>query len=241
MRREPGPHDKVYSEANRVDFYVAHSAVGYYGGWTGRLFSRERDAAGRYSAYAAVSAHGWIPYDGACIQHYAITASCWTSGSRAANTRGVAFETEGGVSGRESEPLTEGQTSALARILADIAAWKGVSNAYWHRPTGLQDLDATLYEHRECVRCGAAPTACPSGRIPWPDLLRRLQPGSGEAPLENGWRAEPPYQVLYNGSVPVLRVGGGLPGRISKLFGDRYLWLRLADNGAAYWSGEEGD
>ena len=60
MRREPGPPDKVYSETNRVDFYVAHSAVGYYGGWSSRLFSRERDAAGRYTAYAAVSAHGWI-------------------------------------------------------------------------------------------------------------------------------------------------------------------------------------
>lgn len=241
MRREPGPPDKVYSERNRVDFYVAHSAVGYYGGWAGRLFSRERDAAGRYSAYAAVSAHGWIPYDGACLQHYPITASCWTSGSRGANTRGVAFETEGGVSGRESEPLTEAQTAALARILADIAAWKGVPNAYWRRPAGLQDLDATLYEHRECVRFGSAPTACPSGRIPWGELMRRLQAGATAPPFDNGWRSEPPYQVLYNGSVPVLRVGGGLPGRISKLFGDRYLWLRLAEDGRAFWSGEEGD
>lgn len=38
MRREPGPPDKVYSQPNAVDFYVAHSAVGHYGGWASRLF-----------------------------------------------------------------------------------------------------------------------------------------------------------------------------------------------------------
>jgi len=242
MRREPGPPDKVYSETNRVDFYVAHSAVGHYGGWTSRLFSADRDASGRYTAYAAVSAHGWIPYDGACVQHYPLTASCWSSGSRAANTRGVAFETEGGAPGNESEALTVAQKDALTRILNDIAAWKGVSNSYWRRPDGPQDLDATLYEHRECRRFGSAPTACPSNRIPWDELLNALQrDGAPQAPAGDGWRSEPPYQVLYSYSVPVLRVGGGLPGRISKLFGDRYLWLRIGENRVAYWSDEEGD
>jgi len=236
MRREPGPPDKVYSQPNAVDFYVAHSAVGYYGGWANRLFSTARDASGRYTAYAAVSTHGWIPYNGACIQHYPLTASCWASGSRAANTRGVAFETEGGAPGRESEPLTEAQKQALLRILGDIAAWKGVSNRYWRRPAGANDLDATLYEHRECVRFGSGATACPSDRIPWDELLNRLTPRAAD-----GWQSEPPYQVLYNNSVPVLRVGGGLPGRISKLFGDHYLWLRLEEKGVAYWSTEEGD
>ena len=183
-----------------------------------------------------------MPYDGACIQHYPLTASCWTSGSREANTRGVAFEIEGGAPGRESEPLTEAQTRALERILGDIAAWKGVINDYWRRPQGGHDLNATLYEHRECVRFGSSPTACPSRRIPWDELLRRLgQRPEPSARPGDGWRAEPPYQVLYNGSVPVLRIGGGLPGRISKLFGERYLWLRLGEKGVAYWSAEEGD
>ena len=31
-RQKPGPTDKLYSQRNSVDFYVAHSAVGYYGG-----------------------------------------------------------------------------------------------------------------------------------------------------------------------------------------------------------------
>ena len=243
MRIESGPPDKVYSERNRVDFYVAHSAVGYYGGWSSRLFSRERDASGRYTPYAAVSAHGWIPCDGDCIQHYPLTASCWTSGSRAANTRGVAFEIEGGAPGRESEPLTEAQQDALARILAEIAAWKRVPSAYWRRPRNPDDVEASLYEQRECTRFDSAPTACPSDRIPWSQILSRL--GAEKQPLpaawSDGWRSEPPYQVLYNYAVPVLRIGGGLPGRISKLFGDRYLWLRIGENGVAYWSEEEGD
>jgi hypothetical protein len=236
MRREPGPPDKVYSQTNAVDFYVAHSAVGYYGGWASRLFSKARDATGRYTSYAAASAHGWIPYDGACIQHYPLTASCWASGSREANTRGVAFETEGGAPGKESEPLTAAQKQAMRRILGDIASWKGVSNRFWRRPTNERDLNATLYEHRECVRFGSSPTACPSGRFPWTELMSLAAP-----PRSDGWQHEPPYQVLYNNSVPVLRIGGGLPGRISKLFGERYLWLRLGDKGAAYWSTEEGD
>jgi hypothetical protein len=240
MQRVPGPPDKRYTQPNAVDFYVAHSAVGYYGGWASRLFSTARDANGRYTAYAAVSCHGWIPYDGACLQHYPVTASCWASGSREANTRGVAFEIEGGAPGRESEPLTEAQLGALKRILRDVAAWKGATNAYWRRPTDDRDLHATLYEHRECVRFGSGPTACPSNRIPWLRLLGDLgaQP---EPPPADGWRSEPPYQVLYNESVPVLRVGSGLPGRISKLFGDHYLWLRLGEKGNAYWSAEEGD
>ncbi len=242
MQREPGPPDKLYSQPNAVDFYVAHSAVGYYAGWANRLFSRARDASGRYTSYAAASTHGWIAYDGNCLQHHPLTASCWASGSREANTRGVAFEFEGGAPGKESEPLTEAQQQALERILNDIAAWKGVTNAYWRRPPNDRDPNATLYEHRECVRFGSRPTACPSDRIPWAEMLARLSPShQPSASGEDGWRSEPPYQVLYNQSVPVLRIGGGLPGRISKLFGEQYLWLRLGETGATYWSAEEGD
>lgn len=241
MRREPGPPDKVYGQRNAVDFYVAHSAVGYYGGWASRLFSTARDGSGRYTAYAAVSTHGWLAYDGACIQHYPVTASCWASGSREANTRGLAFEIEGGAPGKESEPLTAEQKQALERILEDIAAWKGVTSAYWRRPANDRDLNATLYEHRECIRFGSAPTACPSNRIAWAELLSRLGTQPPPRVEADGWRSEPPYHVLYNRSVPVLRVGGGLPGRISKLFGDRYLWLRLGEKGVAYWSSDEGD
>jgi hypothetical protein len=241
MRREPGPLDKVYSETNSVDFYVAHSAVGYYGGWASRLYSRERDANGRYTLYAAASAHGWLPYDGAPVQHYPLTASCWASGSRGANTRGVAFEIEGGAPDDTSEALTPAQMDALVRMLSEIAVWKGAGNDYWRRPDGPKDTNATLYEHRECTRFGSQPTACPSSRVPWDEVLGRLWDGAPSTSVGDGWRSEPPYQVLYSHAVPVLRVGGGLPGRISKLFGDTYLWLRIGEDRVAYWSEEEGD
>ena len=203
MQREPGPPDRVYSKPNAADFDVAHSAVGYYGGWANRLFSTARDASGRYTSYSAASVHGWIGYDGNCLQHYPLTASCWASGSHEANTRGVAFEFEGGPPEKESEPLTEAQRQALERILNDIAAWKGVTNAYWRRPANDRDLTATLYEHRECVRFGSRPTACPSERIRWAELLARLLPGHEfSASIVDGWQSEPPYQVLCNQSVP---------------------------------------
>ena len=53
--RVPGPADKVYSEANAVAGYVAHSMVGAYAGAGARLFAADRDAEGSYTTYAAAS------------------------------------------------------------------------------------------------------------------------------------------------------------------------------------------
>ena len=47
--------------------------------------------------------------------------------------------------------------------------------------------------------------------------------------------------MLYNRGVAVLRVGGEQPGRISKLFGAKYLWLREDTHGHAFWSEQPGD
>jgi LysM repeat protein len=170
-RRVPGPADKVYSTPNRGVGYVPHSAVGYYGGWSARLFSDERHPDGRYTSYAAASVHGWIAYDGAVTQHYPFTASCWASGSARANTSFIAFENEGGFD-PHNEPLTTAQIDANVRIIRELAAWRGWPG--FRRPAGAHDLDANLYEHRECVRFGSAATACPSGRIPWDRILAAL-------------------------------------------------------------------
>ena len=174
-QREPGPADKVYSQQNSAEWFIAHSAVGYYGGWTNRLFAKDRGPDGRYTAYAAASIHGWNAYDGTFIQHYPITASCWGSGSFTPNTRAIAIENEGGAPGNEFEPLTGPQKLTIVRILEDLAEWRGVGVDYWKRPTSAQDATATLYEHRECVRFGSLPTACPSNRIPWDSILELLQ------------------------------------------------------------------
>ena len=170
--RDPGPADKVYRQENAAIGYIPHSMVGWMAGWRSRLFSTDRREDGRYTPYAAASVHGAILLNGSVIQHYPFTASCWASGSFAANTQFVAFENEGGPPGKESEPFTDEQVTSNVRIIRELAAWKGWTP---RRPTGKQDRGATLYEHRECVRFGSAPTACPSGRIPWATILRRLE------------------------------------------------------------------
>lgn len=167
--RVPGPADKVYSARNTATLYIPHSAVGYYAGWAGRLFSTARNPDGRYTDYAAASVHLWFPQKRTekPKQHYSIWASCWASGSRYPNTNGVAAENEGGHT-PVNEPLTDWQVECNARAIRELSALQG-----WqpHRPASLTDLTATLYEHRECVRWGSDPTSCPSGRIPWTRLI----------------------------------------------------------------------
>lgn len=169
--KHPGPVDKVYSQPNAAMGYVPHSAVGVYAGWLGRLYSTARDAAGRYTPYAAASVHGFILYNGHVIQHYAITASCWASGAPFPNTNFIAFENEGGFN-PENEPLTDAQVDSNVRIIRELSQLKG-----WNptRPTHPRDIGANLYEHTEMTRFGSAPTACPSGRIPWPRILAELE------------------------------------------------------------------
>ncbi|MCH7697808.1 MAG: N-acetylmuramoyl-L-alanine amidase [Chloroflexi bacterium] len=171
----PGPANKQYQQANSVSGYVAHSAVGFYGGWASRLFSDERDPdnPASYSGYAAASVHGWINYDGSVIQHYPFTSSCWASGNIHANTNFIAFENEGGPPGDESERLTAKQIAANVRIIRELSGWKGWQPS---RPRSPSDKTATLYEHNECVRIwGGNATACPSKRIPWDDFLAHLR------------------------------------------------------------------
>ncbi|MPZ48142.1 MAG: SpoIID/LytB domain-containing protein [Dehalococcoidia bacterium] len=177
--RAPGPLDKCYTAVNRGIGYVPHSAVGFYGGWASRLFSGERRADGRYTAYAAASVHGWVAYDGSVTQHYPLSASCWASGSEYPNTNFIAFENEGGFD-PEDELLTPAQVQANARIIRELAAWRGWPEI--RRPHDDGDTAARLYEHHECVRWGSAPTACPSRRIPWDSILAALGEGTSPAP-----------------------------------------------------------
>jgi hypothetical protein len=164
----PGVEDKVYSRVtNACIGVVPHSMEGSYEAALARLFSTERDADGRYTDYAAAS---WIASnckDGRFVQHYSVFDCAWTSGSRYPNTHFVGIEHEG-VAG---EPLTDAQVANLVRAIREIAEFKG-----WEprRPTGPSDMTATLYEHNECTRWGSAPTACPSGRIPWDRILEAV-------------------------------------------------------------------
>jgi hypothetical protein len=172
-RRLPGPAEKLYAQPNRLQGYIPHSMVGYYRGWLARLFDMSRLPDGRFTPYAAASVHGSVLYDGTVVQHYPLTASCWASGSREANTRFVAFETEGGPPGNEAERLTPAQFRAHLHVIRELCSWRGWTP---RRPRSPNDLAATLYEHREMTRFSAAPTACPSGRIDWAAMLLELLP-----------------------------------------------------------------
>ena len=247
--RVPGPADKVYAQPNTIEGYVPHSAVGYYSGWSARLFSTDRRPDGRYTSYAAASVHGWIGYDGSVIQHYPFTASCWASDSIYPNTHFVAFENEGGFR-PENEPLRPAQLAANVRIITELRTRYG-----WHscrRPTDEQDVSAQLYEHNECTRWGSAATSCPSSRIPWDIVVPAVQdkPVIWTPPGGNyGVRSDPPFLYIEVGGVPVLRIGdaaGQFPGRIAKLFGDTYWHLKMGQEigdgrRVAIWEVSAGD
>jgi len=117
-------------------------------------------AHGVLSGPAQSSWHFSNPKVGPLEQHYAISRITWHGGSLGANRRYVGIEHEG-VAG---EPLTASQIEndvALLGWLAenDVQPW-----------SGLIRLD-TLWEHNEMTRYGSKATACPSGRIPWQEVI----------------------------------------------------------------------
>lgn len=226
--RVPGPSDKRELVVNSCDFIVFHSAVGYYQGWTSRLFSRARQPNGSYTKYAAASVHGWNPYDGKLIQHYPLTTSCWGNGSFTANTRGLCFEQEGGAPGNVSEPVTAQQLATMQRITREVDAWAGWSER--RRPVGPDDLNAQLYEHNECVRFGSDATACPSGRIPWQLLLREEDDNMGIIVRE--WSSHRHFlwigTKLYH--IPTQGVHDNLENTIPTLDADEETWNWITSN-----------
>jgi hypothetical protein len=93
--------------------------------------------------------------DGPFYQHYVIETVCWHAGSAPPNIAyfGVEFEGEAG------EPLTDHQMECGVSILAwamdhDVEHWPALT------------LHDTLFEHNWLF-----PTACPSGRIPWEEVI----------------------------------------------------------------------
>lgn len=153
---------KTWDGTNTRLGYIPHSAVGSLQGVIDVVFDPN---SGR-------SVHGAIGYNGRTIQFYPFTACCWASGERVPNSRFIAFENEGGrnIPSQVNEVLTEEQIQANVRIIKDLSANRWTPR----RPVNPSDKTATLYEHREMIRWGADATACPSGRIPWDEILRRL-------------------------------------------------------------------
>lgn len=157
MIRDPGPLSKTNPGVNAVRGVVPHSAEGYWPHLQDLLHSEARRASWAFSNLK----------DGRCFQHYSIYARTWTSGAGYPNNNFVAFENEG----VQGEPLTDAQVANIVRIISELSALKGWTPA---RPLSPDDKGATLYEHNECKRWGAEPTACPSGRIPWAKILEDM-------------------------------------------------------------------
>jgi len=143
----PGPDWKLgqYPHgANKIAGAVFHSAEGSLEGAFSVL-----DGPRRASWHITVSKGGQY------YQHYAIEKVTWHAGLEANPLYiGVEFE---GIAG---EPLTPEQVHTGGQLLLwlhDRGGWAEYTRG------------VTLFEHNEFM-----PTACPSGRIPWDELIDEL-------------------------------------------------------------------
>lgn len=150
--RVPGTPWKQNGGRNTVQGFVAHSAEG----WEDYLRNYQKDTTRRASwTFSNLK-------DGRLLQHYPIYAQAWASGSTFPNNNFVPMEHEG----KAGQVLTPAQVKTTAAVIAELAKAGG-----WKPERGV-----TLWEHRECTRWGSSPTACPSNRIPWDEVLTILAP-----------------------------------------------------------------
>lgn len=134
---------------------IKHSAVGVLPNIFSMLDSTEQ-----------VSWQYTIAYDGTVYAHYPLSAICWHAGSARWNIDTVGIEHEGGPLSNVSEPLTPAQFNATVRLTEWIAEQFGRTGKYGRYPANAQWW---LLEHNQVKA-----TACPSGRIPWVEILEAL-------------------------------------------------------------------
>jgi len=149
--RAPGPLNKMYPQPNAGEGICVHSVEGTYAGALGELMKPERQASWMFTNCL----------DGRFIQHYPITASTWSSGNVAANTRLWAVESEGFA----GTPLNASQVANMLYLASE-----------WEQHSGLDLVrKKTLHEHGEVYNWSvpnAGPTACPSNRyLPFYEAL----------------------------------------------------------------------
>ena len=102
------------------------------------------------------------PKTGPLLEHYALGSHTWANGSKEANVKFDSCENEG----KAGEPLTSSQVDNAV----ELVVWEYQQNEW----TGLE-RHVQLWEHNEMTRFGAAPTACPSNRIPWDEIISRAE------------------------------------------------------------------
>jgi len=135
----------MYPERNLSFGLVAHSVEGSLAAAFGELMNPDRQA----------SWHFTNAVNGEFYQHYPVTASCWASGNKTANTRFWAVESEG----KAGTPLNAAQVSNMMGLCDEFESFTTLK-AQRVEPR-------TIFEHREVATTwspNAGPTACPSGR-----------------------------------------------------------------------------
>lgn len=156
----PGHPKKVYSQSNSGEWITCHSIVGDLPSHSipPRFQSDEHDSAGNFTPAAAASVMFILYRDGSLVQMYPVTASTWTSGGPAANTRSWAIEAEGGAAsspGGYGEPLTPAAVATFARLMREWKAYKGVARI----------LPEHMRQHKDVAKqFGYPATACASDR-----------------------------------------------------------------------------
>jgi hypothetical protein len=177
--RRPGPDWKQgypgipKRSLDQIEGEAKHSAEGGRLSMHGVLDSEARLASWTFSVFKS----------GPPEQHYPLESVVWTNGSPQANLKFIGEEHEG-VAGEElngNQVLWTAQiTSSVRKLCPKVAAFP---------PTRL----VNLWEHRELTIFGADPTACPSGRIPWPKIIAAVTvPEEDDMPdwfKESDWKA----------------------------------------------------
>lgn len=158
--RIPAPLEKCWEDNPTKEAVFFHSAVGTYQSTVDVVLQWPQPVNPR-------SVTAVVRLDGHLAQFYPLQKSPWANGSHEWNTKAWGIEFEGGYNGdghTVSEPITDEQVDTAANILEGLSEFKTVGLDYWQRPS-------TLKEHREVY-----PTACPSDRIRWNDILAKLTP-----------------------------------------------------------------
>ena len=234
-RDKPGPANKVNGGVNQVRGIFLHSADGFEPGLWGNLARNAGDG-------KDVSWHLSNLFDGTLHQHYPLTAQCWHA--TAANNNYVGMEHEGKPPGNPS--LTPAQLLTSKRVVAEIAAWKGWTPS---RPKSEADTTHTLWEHKEVTRLGGSGTDCPSGRIPWVDILQgavtvaNINQDGSQRMISDGKRI-----LIFNANIPVLAIGdvtGDNPGALARFEGTAaapggWRYLKRRADGVAIWDQQPG-
>src|SRR3990172_7123210 len=140
--RRDGPASKVSGPAQQKRGAVYHSIVGSY----------SSALAGLDNMAVQKSWHFTVLKDGRVFQHFPAAAWAWHCGDRddpsgeISNNRDlIGIEHEGGPEGNESEPLTESQLEASARLTAWLVAEGHIPNL------GRSGPSRGFWEHNEIV------------------------------------------------------------------------------------------